>query len=129
MAKKLNRKSWIVQRLRRLSMKWPPRNRAKNENRREYYKTRKDGTKYSKPNFEYKCASCKKWFADKDIQLDHIVPVVDPEDGNKYTEEEFIGKFAVSLLCYEDGWQLQCIPCHTEKTLKENETRQKTKNS
>lgn len=110
-------------------MKWPPRNDIKKSNRREYYKTRVDGSKYSKPNFEYQCKSCKKWFADKDIQLDHVNPVVDPKDAAIYTEEEFIGKFAISLLCYEDGWQLLCEKCHTKKTEKENKIRQKTKKS
>lgn len=124
-AKKLtpNRKSWVTQQLRRLSMKWPPRNKAKNKDRREYYRTKKDGTKYNKPNYEYQCNSCKKWFPDKDIQLDHVIPVVDPKDTEKYTEEEFIGKFAVSLLCYEDNFQNLCKPCHDIKTEKEQAER------
>ena len=110
-------------------MKWPPRNKAKNKNRREYYRVKKDGTKYNKPNFEYQCNSCKNWFPDKDIQLDHIIPVVNPKDTNNYTEEEFIGKFAVSLLCYEDGWQNLCNPCHDAKTEKENKIRMESKNT
>jgi 5-methylcytosine-specific restriction endonuclease McrA len=124
--KKLNRKNWIVQRLRRMSLKWPPRNNVKKANRREYYKTKKDGSKFSKPNFEYQCNICKKWLPDSQIQLDHINPVVDPEDSNLYTEEEFIGKFAISLLCYEDNYQIACINCHKMKTKKENKNRKKT---
>jgi len=126
MAKKLNRKNWIVQRLRQLSLKWPPRNNVKKNNRREYYKTKKDGTQYDKPNFEYQCNICKEWFPDSKVQLDHISPVVDPENATLYTEEEFIGKFAISLLCYEDNYQIAWINCHELKTRLENEKRKKT---
>lgn len=127
MKKKINRKTWIIQRLRRMSLKWPPRNRAKNEGRREYYKTKKDGTLYNKPNYEYQCESCKKWFPDNKIELDHIYPVVDPNDITEYSEAEVIGNFAVSLLCYEDGYQRLCRRCHQEKTEKENVLRQEIK--
>lgn len=107
-------------------MKWPPRNNAKKRVRREYFKTKVDGSKYSKPNFEYQCNMCKSWFADKDIQLDHAIPVVDPEDSALYTEEEFIGKFAISLFCDEDNYQVLCIKCHDIKTEQENKKRKKT---
>ena len=127
MSKKLNRKTWLIQRLRRLSMKWPPRNKVKKANRREYYKTKVDGTQYNKPNFEYQCNMCKKWFADKDTCMDHIIPIVKPEDSEYNTEEQFIGMFAMGLLSYEDNWQILCLPCHDRKTEKENKIRQKTK--
>jgi 5-methylcytosine-specific restriction endonuclease McrA len=110
-------------------MKWPPRNRVEKANRREYYKTRKDGSQYAKPNFEYQCNSCKEWFPHKDTCMDHIIPVVDPKDQNKYTEEEFIGKFVISLLSYEDNWQVLCHSCHDIKTEEENKIRQDTKKS
>jgi len=108
-------------------MKWPPRNAVKKANRREYYKTRKDGSKYAKPNFEYQCNMCKNWFADKDTCMDHIIPVVDPKDSEQYCEQDFIGMFVMGLLSYEDNWQILCHSCHDIKTEKENKIRQKTK--
>lgn len=117
----------MTQQLRRLSMKWPPRNRVKIAGRREYYRIKADGTPYKSPNYEYPCSKCKGWFPDKHVQMDHVHPVVNPKDSNLYTEEEFIGKFAVSLLAYEDGWQVLCTKCHDEKTRKENEERLNSK--
>lgn len=126
MGKKLNRKSWVVQRLRRLSMKWPPRNAVKKANRREYYKTRKDGSKYAKPNFEYQCNMCKNWFADKDTCMDHIEPIIDI-DQDKVSEEEFYGIFVTGLFCDESNFQILCKKCHDLKTKSEQEERFKNK--
>lgn len=116
--------------MRRLSLRWPPRGRAAKANRRELpRKVKKDGTLYKKPNFEYQCNMCKEWLMNKDIVLDHIDPVVDPNDENlnNMTEEEFIGKFAIGLLCYEENFQTLCNPCHDSKTDIENESRKITK--
>lgn len=127
---KPDRKKWIVSQLRRLSMKWPPRGRVLNAARRELpRKIKKDGTPYKRPNYEYQCNSCKNWFRSSDTVMDHINPVVDPTDTSIKSEEEFIGKFAVSLLSYEDNWQVLCNTCHDEKTKKENEVRKKSKKS
>jgi len=125
---KPNRKSWITQQLRRLSMKWPPRGRAAKLYRRELpRKLKQDGTPYKKPNYEYQCQECNNWFRSSDTVMDHIVPVVSPHDIVAKTEEEFIGKFAVSLLCYEDNWQRLCCPCHDIKTENENKIRKDVK--
>jgi len=61
--------------------------------------------------------------------MDHIIPVVNPAEIKAKTEEEFIGKFAVSLLCYEDNWQRLCNPCHDVKTINENKIRKIIKKS
>lgn len=126
MAKKLNRKTWIIQRLRRLSMKWPPRNRVKKANRREYFKTKVDGSQYNKPNFEYQCAACKDWFADKDTCMDHVIPVIEV-DQDSVSEEEFYGIFVTGLFCEETNFQILCKSCHDDKTKVENKIRQETK--
>ena len=123
-----NRKSWVTQQLRRLSMKWAPRNKVKNSGRREYYKTKKDGSRYSKPNFEYECNHCKNWFPDSKVVMDHIIPVIDVKQ-ESVSEQEFYGLFITGLFSYEDNWQVLCGPCHDEKTREENEIRKQTKNS
>lgn len=125
---KPNRKSWVTSQLRRLSMRWPPRNRVLKASRRELpRKVKKDGTPYKKANYEYQCNICKDWFRSSDTVLDHKIPVVKPTDITEKTEEEFIGKFAVSLLCYEDGWQILCNPCHDKKSDGENKLRKLVK--
>ena len=127
---KPNRKTWVTSQLRRLSMRWPPRGRASKVGRRELpRKIKKDGTLYKKPNFEYQCNKCTKWFKSSDTVMDHIIPVVRPESIVAKSEEEFIGKFAVSLLCYEDNWQRLCHKCHDKKTEQENKIRKITKKS
>lgn len=125
---KPNRKSWVTSQLRRLTMRWPPRGRVSKASRRELpRKIKKDGTPYKKANYEYQCKSCKKWFRSSDTVMDHVIPVVDPKAESSLTEEEFIGKFVVSLLCYEDNWQVLCNPCHDKKTEKENKIRKSVK--
>jgi len=122
--KRLNRKSWIIARMRRLSLKWPPHNRIKKGARRELPRKMKlDGTPYKKPNFEYQCNVCEEWHRSSDVEVDHITPVVDVKLDSHLTEEEFIGKFAVSLFCFEENLQVICIPCHEDKTFLENELR------
>lgn len=88
---------------------------------------KKDGTPYKKKFYEHQCNKCKKWFRAKDITMDHIEPVVEIADNSHLSEYEFIGKFVVSLLCYEDNWQKLCINCHDKKTEKENKLRKTVK--
>lgn len=126
MAKKLNRKSWVVQQLRRVSMKWPPRNEVKKKNRREYYKIRKDGSRFAKPNFEYQCKSCEDWFPDKDTVMDHIVPVIDIKQ-DTVEEIDFYGIFVTGLFCEKDNFQVLCNPCHDKKSAAEVIERNKHK--
>lgn len=125
---KPNRKSWVTSQLRRLSMRWPPRGRVLKASRRELpRKLKKDGTPYKKANYEYQCNKCKSWFRSSDTVMDHKIPVVSPTAITELTEEEFIGKFAVSLLSYEDNWQVLCNKCHDVKTEKENKLRKLVK--
>lgn len=62
----------------------------------------------------YRCNVCKKEFPSKEIQVDHIKPVVDPKvgfkDWNTYIKRMF---------CSEKNLQAVCKPCHKEKTKKE----------
>lgn len=65
----------------------------------------------------YTCAVCSQDFTSKDVQVDHRVPI-----GNDLTWDEFISR----LFCEKENLQCLCIPCHKEKTLKENnENRQR----
>lgn len=70
----------------------------------------------------YKCASCEGRFGPKEIQLDHIIPVVDEETGfidwNTYIDR---------LFCEEAGFQVLCKPCHEAKTFFEQEIRKQVK--
>jgi 5-methylcytosine-specific restriction endonuclease McrA len=102
-------KHFLTNKLRRISYQWPPRKAAIVAARVSRGK--------------YKCASCEgENFGPKDIQLDHIIPVVDEEigwtDWNTYIER---------LFCDEENFQCLCRPCHAAKTFFEQEIRKQVK--
>lgn len=70
--------------------------------------------------WHHECAMCKNLFPYHQVQKDHIEPVVRLSgfkgDWNTVIERLFPGP---------DGYQILCIPCHTQKTLDENSRRKK----
>ena len=72
---------------------------------------------YSGPNkrqkWIYQCAHCKDWFKDKEIQVDHIIPV-----GTLRCYDDLVG--FLKRLTPEEGFQVLCKECHAKKTLAEN---------
>ena len=68
----------------------------------------------------FKCESCKKHFVAKDVQVDHIEPVVDPVAGF-IDWETFIDR----LFCEADNLQVLCKECHKAKTLEERKERKR----
>jgi len=68
----------------------------------------------------YKCAKCKKHFVATDVQVDHVLPVVDPKVG-------FIGwdSFIDRIFCEIENLQVLCKPCHKVKTEEEKAKRKK----
>ena len=54
----------------------------------------------------------------KDVQVDHVAPVVDPKRGFKGWDE-----YISRLYCESDNLQVLCIPCHKKKTEKERKKR------
>lgn len=106
--KGINLRHWLQQKLRRISYQWP---------------NRKDAIVKSRMSRgRYKCASCEGEFGRQEIQLDHIVPVIDPHvgfvDWNTYIDRLFS---AVS------NFQTLCKPCHNAKTFRETEVRKQVK--
>lgn len=103
-------KSFVISGLRRLSYRWPGRYlalKASNRGRNQYV-----------------CAMCPEGTLHprKAIQLDHIVPIVDPIIG--WTNfDDFITRMFVE----QDGFQSLCRTHHAEKTLHENSIRKANK--
>ena len=106
-------RAWLTQKLRRLSYQFPYR---KNLLRRARVSRGK-----------YKCAMCEEagietLYGPKEINLDHIDPVVQVEfgfiDWNTY-----IGR----LFCPEENWQVLCKDHHNTKSFLENELRKSYK--
>ena len=94
--------------LRREFRYWKPALKAKLAARRKYVGDNK------RQKWEYSCAHCSKWFPDKEIQIDHIVPV-----GTLKTYKDLAG--FLKRLTPETGFQVLCKDCHKEKTRKERE--------
>ena len=61
--------------------------------------------------WEAKCASCHGEFPAKNVQVDHILPVIDPTTG--FTTWD---SFVENLYCEKDNLQVLCTQCHDIKT-------------
>jgi 5-methylcytosine-specific restriction endonuclease McrA len=96
--------SFIRSTLRQKSRWWKPITQCKMESRRPY----KGPLKRQK--FEYQCNSCKKWFPEKKINVDHIVGA-----GSLNCAADLPG-FVDRLFCEQDNLQVLCEVCHNEKT-------------
>lgn len=75
----------------------------------------------------YKCASCMQVHPKRDIQLDHVVPVVDPLQGvPRLNNGEFdYNTYIKRLFVPKVGWQVLCKSCHQKKTNDENKKRRR----
>lgn len=99
--------AWLKQQLRKISRYWPEKNKVFHR------------VKISPGN--YRCEGCKKIFQQKELQIDHVEPIVGLEgfvSWDMYIERMFCG--------YEK-LQALCKPCHQTKTQEENQIRRKNK--
>jgi 5-methylcytosine-specific restriction endonuclease McrA len=85
---------------------------------KEAYVGRKTNKKTNKLAMHYKCACCKKEFVAADVQVDHILPVVNTQTGFT-TWEEYIN----NMFCEKENLQVLCKTCHSVKTQEEKEER------
>jgi len=107
-------RTFITSLLRAGSRKWPP----KYETLQEAFVESKVNTKTKRVSKHYKCASCKKTYPGKEVNVDHIAPVVSPTDG--FTSwDEYIER----LYCEKENLQVLCSGCHDKKSLKEKTQR------
>lgn len=118
-------KNFIIQGLRRLSYKWLPRQKAKLK-ARVFAKDHPEIKDLGKTIYLYICAICGKLYKDKEVVLDHIAPVVDP-NGYKNGSDFDLNEFAERMFCDENGFQTLCSDCHNQKTKAENECRKNQK--
>jgi len=103
------KKSFIISALRKA--RWP----VKYQVLKDAYVTDGINPKTGRKCKLYRCAMCRGLFMQKEMAVDHILPIVDPEVGfvdyNTWIERCFVEA---------DGFQVLCKnPCHKEKTDKE----------
>lgn len=105
------KKQFAIQTIRRGSYRWPTRWKAEKRSRLS--------------RGVYYCESCGLIIQKKDSQMDHVLPVVDPNVGfNGF--DSYIDRMYPDD---ENGWARLCKPCHKEKTAIENSTRLETKHA
>ena len=90
--------------LRQKSRFWKPITECKLQARRLYKGTNK------RQKYEYQCNSCKNWFIEKKINVDHIVPA------GALTSSKDLPGFVERLFCEVDNLQVLCEKCHDKKT-------------
>lgn len=102
---------FIVNTLRWGSRKWPAKFKTLEEAKTEKKINQASGRLAQ----FYLCNRCKKEFTNKDVEVDHIIPVVDPKVG-------FVdwNTFIDRMFCERDNYQVLCKPCHKKKTKEEN---------
>lgn len=99
--------SFIRSGLRRLWSKYPLKYKALNNAKR-----RKEGVQ-GKQKYEYQCACCSRFFAGKNVSVDHIVPA-----GSLRSYAD-LPDFCAKLFCAIEGLQVLCYACHAAKTNEE----------
>jgi 5-methylcytosine-specific restriction endonuclease McrA len=109
-------RSFVTSTLRAGSRRWPPKYETLNAAKTE----KKTNVKTGRLAQHYKCAGCKEEFTQKDVQVDHIKPVVDPKKGF-ISWDVYIDR----MFCESKNLQVLCKDCHTTKTKKEKEVAKK----
>ena len=107
--------SFIRSALRQKSRWWKPISVCKLNARRLYKGVNK------RQKYEYQCKKCKTWHPEKSINVDHVKPA-----GSLNCAEDLPG-CVERLFCEQDNLQCLCLTCHDKKTLKEKQSKKKTK--
>lgn len=82
---------------------WPPRYDA-------LAAAKRNAEPGQRHKFEYQCAICKCWHKQKDVEVDHIIPI-----GSLKSLEE-LPVFVDRLFAPADKLRVVCKPCHLRLT-------------
>lgn len=121
---KYNQTSAIVSSLKRAFSRSPTVSEFLKEHRQEHPQYNKDGSLAKKPAVRFPCVVCKEIHMGKNIQVDHIDPVVPLNIPAKHVcMDELIKR----LFCDKSNLQILCKPCHKIKSKEENAKRNEWK--
>lgn len=102
--------SFVTSTLRAGARRWAPKYETLNAAKTE----KKINVKTGRLAQHFTCSLCNEEFTAKDMEIDHIKPVVDPKKGFE-TWDKFIDK----LFCEASNLQAICRECHLKKTKEE----------
>lgn len=105
-------RSFITSTLRSGMRRWPPKWKAL----KAAELGKKTNKKSGKMAMHYKCAMCEKEYTSKDVQVDHIEPVVNPTTGF-VSWDVYIDR----MFCEKHNLQVLCTSCHKTKTKEEKD--------
>jgi len=111
-------RTFITSTLRGGFRKYPP----KYDCLKEAFTGKKTNVKSGRQSAHYLCNSCKQEFPTVDVQVDHVNPIVNPDDGFVSWDE-----YVKNLFCPIENLQVLCTTCHDKKTKAENESRKNTR--
>ena len=106
--------TFVTSALRAGARRWPPKYETLNNAKTE----KKINEATGRLAQHYRCEMCQQEFTQKDMQVDHISPVVDPLKGFESWD-----KFIDRLFCEANNLQAICKSCHKEKTKQEKAIR------
>lgn len=104
--------NFLVNNLRKISIKWPPLQRLWSDHDRDDCRP---NTGPGLHKWEHRCVKCGEWLPNKRgkttlMHADHIAPSL------PLTTPEHIGPFVMRLFCELDGLQKVCVSCHKQDT-------------
>lgn len=107
-------KAFIIAALRSATRRYPPKFQTLNEAKTE----KKINERTGRLAQHYRCSGCDNQYTAKEVQVDHVRPVVEPTQGFT-TWDNYISR----LFCSKDNLQVLCTTCHKLKTAKEKSSK------
>lgn len=109
--------SFVKGGLRAISQRWPPKYRVLSKAFTGHHTNPASGriAKF------YRCAACQGEFTAKNVEVNHIIPVVPVTGFDSW--DNVIDR----LFCEEDGLEVVCKDCHKSISKKENKERRNAK--
>lgn len=107
-------RSWVISLLRRGTLRFPNRNEVLKEAKTD----KKINAASGRMAQHYRCAECLGDFPASKVAVDHIQPVVCPQQGFQNWDT-----YIERMFCTKENLQVLCEVCHTKKSFKEKEER------
>lgn len=111
--------SFVKSALRAASRRWPPKYTCLSEACIGSQINLKSGRMAK----HYRCNKCLQSFPGKDVQVDHINAIINPETG--FTSWDDVVN---NMFCEKDNLQVLCLTCHKNKTNAEKAIAKERKN-